>query len=167
MKKYIFLSFTGVLNSDEYYRNLKLKANYNDPKNEIDYVSVELLNRIVDETGAFVVVTSKMRDGYPLPLIESILRDKGFKGVIAGSTPVLNFNHKDAFHIWDMEMIRGCEIDMYLNVNARNTNYQYVIIDNGNDMLLKQKDNLITTDKSVGLTIDNVRDAIKILKSRT
>jgi len=95
--KVIFLDIDGVLNSDKFYeeifRNKREKQlvttngvlRYSYDAGGIDSRCVEWLNKVTDDTGAVIVVTSSWRkDG--LHNIASRLSDAGVKGQVVGIT---------------------------------------------------------------------------------
>ena len=58
--KVIFLDVDGVLNSDEYFNNIKNKET-TDIESEIDINTIVDLKKAIDETGASVVLSSSWR----------------------------------------------------------------------------------------------------------
>ena len=154
MKKYIFLDMDGVITSLEYQYKI-------DPK------CVENLEKILDRTGAKLIITSSWRkstteetveyfkkEGFPLTQFIEGVTIRGYKYV------------KD-----NLCIPRGIEIDYFLKTNIEfgkilGKDYQYVILDDDSDMLLKQKDHFIHTDTYKGLTVEDAENAIKILNNK-
>ena len=60
INKYLFLDVDGVLNSVSWYRE-EWNKNHVYPQGDFDPKCVELVNRIVEETGCKVVVSSSWR----------------------------------------------------------------------------------------------------------
>ena len=60
INKYLFLDVDGVLNSVSWYRE-EWNKNHAYPQGDFDPKCVELVNRIVEETGCKVVVSSSWR----------------------------------------------------------------------------------------------------------
>lgn len=158
MDKYIFLDIDGVLNSEQYYLEKSQYERWEEFRDKldnhiawgvcnIDPKAVKLLNRLVSETNAKIVVSSSWRGDYALQTIFSLA---GIIEPIYGETPRSNFG-------W-----RGAEIGTWLK--ERREPYKYVILDDDDcDMLDTQRNNFIHTDWTVGLTEENVNEAIKIL----
>lgn len=157
MDKYIFLDIDGVLNSEQYYIEKPWPQRFEELKDKldehiafgiahIDPKAVKLLNRLVEETNAKIVVSSSWRGDYALQTIFSLA---GIAEPIYGETP-------RSEHRW-----RGAEIETWLE--ERQEPYKYVILDDDSDMLDTQRNNFIHTDWKVGLTEENVSKAIRIL----
>lgn len=157
MNKFIFLDIDGVLNSEQYYiekseserlRELKLEGVIAYGLANIDSKAVSLLNKITDETGAKIVISSCWRGA---PSLYTILKLAGITSPIYGETPRLE-------NRW-----RGMEINKWLE--GIKEPYKYVIIDDDNDMLESQLNNFVQTDGKIGLTEENVNEAIKMLNN--
>ena len=159
MDKFVFLDIDGVLNSEQYYLEKPWPQRFEELKDKldehiafgiahIDPKAVKLLNRLVTETKAKIVVSSSWRGDYALQTIFALV---GITEPIYGETPRLE------------SRFRGEEIDKWLK--ERQEPYKYVILDNDSDMLGTQRNNFIHTDWKVGLTEENVNEAIKILSN--
>lgn len=160
--KIIFLDFDGVLNNELFYRyRLKIGTeNYPPyPLCEIDKDCIDVLNYVIEKTGAKVVVSSTWRHGRTIEELQHILNFFEFKDEIIDKTP--SFNHSDC--------VRGNEISKWIEVNqellgeSSNQFENYVILDDDNDMLYVQKDNYLQVDRWVGLTYPLGTKAIRIL----
>ena len=137
--KVIFLDIDGVLN------NLK--------RVDIDPTRVEVFNKIIAATGAKVVISSTWRLVITLDKIRLALEVAGFKGEVVGYTKSL-----------DVDSSRGCEIQEWL---SRHTDIRnYVILDDDTDMLLDQKDNFVHINSGIGIAMDHVEQAIRILNNQ-
>lgn len=156
-EKFIFLDIDGVLNSEQYYIEKPWPQRFEELKDKldehiafgishIDPKAVKLLNRLVEETNAKIVVSSSWRGDYALQTIFSLA---GIIEPIYGETPRLE------------SRFRGEEIDKWLK--EKQEPYKYVILDDNSDMLDTQSNNFIRTDWRAGLTEENVNKAIKIL----
>src|SRR3954470_14695500 len=90
MMKTIFLDIDGVLNSVRFYRERKLRGKRREvDSDEICPLHVAQLNRILEATGAQVVLSSTWRKFTPLPEMAEILRSKGcVLKEFSGATPV-------------------------------------------------------------------------------
>ena len=155
--KVIFLDFDGVITSKNGY--------------SLDPEKMELVKRICDETGAYIVVSSSWRrftledtiksitevcDSLPVPFLipERIIgvtpRMYAFKYV----NPYVN--PKEHFIV-----PRGYEIERYLEEHKDIE--KYVIIDDVDDMLLCQKPFFIKINSKSGISKKNVEKAVKLL----
>lgn len=160
--KIIFLDFDGVLNHEIFYKKRYDDGLENYPKyplSEIDPASIAVLNYIIKETGAKVVVSSTWRLGRTASQLQYILEEIGFQGEIIDITPSLSGE----------DYIRGNEILKWIkkNKNLLGEDYHqyenYVILDDDCDMLYIQKDNFLQVDRWVGLTMPLAARAIRIL----
>lgn len=158
MNKYIFLDIDGVLNSAEYYLEKPVNVRIKELEGtvpdthiavclaSIDSSKVKLLNKLIDETKARIVISSSWRGDSALQYVFS---KAGIEGLIYGETPRLPNES------------RGKEVRKWLETER--WPYRYVIIDDDMDMLDSQLDHFVQTDWKVGLTEENVIKAIKIL----
>ena len=175
--KVLFLDIDGVLNSDNWfgYRLYCIKNNMynrvlnfidtNDENTEhkltmIDDRAIANLNRIVEETGCKVVLSSSWRSSGESENVftQYILKLKGFKYELYDVTP----------RLWDKEFgtQRGEEIQLWMNKESEKHEIEsYVILDDDSDMLPEQMNNFIHVDSNIGLTYKDVCKAIKILNS--
>ena len=184
--KVLFLDIDGVLNSENWFGYVQYCINndmYNrvlnfvDIDNEhkykyidderikrklnmIDDRAIANLNRIVEETGCKVVLSSSWRSSRESDnaLTEYILKLKGFKYELYGVTP----------RIWAKEFgtQRGEEIQVWMDKESeKNEIESFVILDDDSDMLPEQMGNFIHVDGQVGLVDKDVFKAIEILNS--
>ena len=175
--KVLFLDIDGVLNSDNWfgYRLYCIKNNMydrvlnfidtNDENTEhkltmIDDRAVANLNRIVEETGCKIVLSSSWRSSRESENVftQYILKLKGFKYELYSVTP----------RLWHKEFgtQRGEEIQLWINKESENNEIEsYVILDDDSDMLPEQMNNFIHIDTNIGLAYSDVCKAIKILNS--
>jgi hypothetical protein len=154
--KVIFLDIDGVLNVIPQEHD-KWGAHFH--KHFVDN-----LKRIIDVTGAKIVITSTWRMGNGLPGMIEMWKERELPGEVVGVTP--NFMWKTG-----STLQRGKEIDAYLEENPEITNY--VIIDDDSDMEPHQLENFVMTSGNVdhsdcvdigyGLTKECSEWAIKIL----
>lgn len=166
MNKYLFLDIDGVLNHDVWFNSPSYKNNQaNWQVSMFDPTCVERVNRILQETGAKLVVSSSWRDMKDLPEI--------FAGVGLPTefdiTPYAEVIYPDAFPITDffsdetdVRYWRGSEIKWYLDHNAKE-DYTYCILDDDCDMLDEQLEYFVSTSNPKGLTDKLTDKAIEIL----
>lgn len=171
--KIIFLDIDGVLNSTEYFRNAPDSYLFSDPEinldnyqtrvqewsKDIDEKAVKVLNKIIEKTGAKIVLSSAWRNSR-WEEIEDILNLKGFEYLpLLDRTPTLD---------WDSS-VRGNEILFWIKHNAQyvqEPHYKYknyLILDDSTDMLLWQKDNFHYIDGEIGLQESDIEPCIMIL----
>lgn len=151
--KVIFLDIDGVLNHQKHYEWLLLtdeptpmQRTY--PYTEINPGSCRLLNEIIQETGAKIVVSSSWRlDGEAR--LNSLFKYFGLPRIY-DITPCLNTD-------------RGIEIGAWLAAHPEVTHY--VILDDDEDMNAEQMPFFIKTNPyEDGLNEDVKERAIQILK---
>lgn len=130
--KIIFLDIDGVLNvypqgRDEYGAKFHPHFETN-------------LKRIIDETGAKIVVSSTWRAS-GLQNMQDMWRDRGLAGEVIDITPSFR-NTRENF-------IRGEEIDAWLEkANDHYNITRYCIIDDDTDFLLYQMPNFVRTSQN-------------------
>ena len=174
--KVLFLDIDGVLNSENWfaYRIYCVKNNMvnilmnfvdTDDRNikhkltMLDDRAIANLNRIIEETGCKVVLSSSWRSCVEdeNTLTEYLLKLKGFKYELYDVTPRLWFN--------DFSIRRGEEIQLWMDKESeKNEIESFVILDDVDFyMLPEQMNNFIHIDGQVGLTDRDVVAAIEIL----
>lgn len=142
--KYLFLDIDGVLNSQKFL-STTLGTPY--PLDQFDPIAVERLNRIVEETGCKVVISSSWRDNYGL---ESVFEKVGLNFPIHGKT--------------GYDVCRGKEIANWLKDKKKP--YRYVILDDCDDHIdVYHSGHFIHTSETYGLREKHVKLAIKILNN--
>lgn len=154
--KVIFLDFDGVITTAR-------------SKGKLDKDKMLLLKRIVDATGAKIVISSSWRSLSLEDTISNITDTNDYfvgenpficPEAVVGVTPVMRaFRNSDKKVTFSLP--RGCEINRYLDEHREIDDY--VILDDDSDMLLCQKDNFVQTDGIDGLTEADVERAIEIL----
>ena len=140
------------------------------PKDKYGYAfdprSVANLKKIVDETGADIVISSSWKS-FGLSELEDMWQDRGLPGKLIGITPnsvsdemLLNadLDHMEIFSI------RGMEIKEWLDKHGKKVSH-YVIIDDMDNFLPEQKSHFVLTDPEVGITDEDADKAIKILNA--
>lgn len=172
MKKYVFLDFDGVLNTERYHSVLvNSRETCSDPYGPLfDPVAVGNLRRIVEETEAEVVICSSWKlEG--ADRMAEMWRSRKMPGTLAGCTPeaicgrnLLNVSLDDPDAL-AMLAGKGNEVKEWLGENApRNANgCRYVILDDVPDFLPEQRDWFVQVDPEVGITERDVERAVKLL----
>ena len=163
-KKVIFLDFDGVLNTERWHSQAirgELKDEYG---YRFDPIAVENLSRIIEETGAAIVISSSWKC-MGLATMQKMWKDRQLPGKVIDITPnsvsdefLLNVDLNDM----DLLSIRGQEIKDWLIVKG-GSDCKYVIFDDMNDVLQEQEAHFVWVDPAVGITKENVDQAIRIL----
>ncbi len=144
LDKYILLDIDGVITSDAYTRQCKAEKiqpntfglDWFDPQ------CIKMLRRVIDKTGARIVLSSSWRD-LGIDRLSKVWSDNNLPGELAGTTPEWILMKKDAILEW---------IDIH-------PDEKYVIIDDA-DLRLK---NQVRTNPITGLTAADAELAIQIL----
>jgi hypothetical protein len=136
----IFLDIDGVLNTLLEVKELSLP---------LDRDCVKVLNHVIEQSQAKVVISSIWRLYYKLDEIGVILKRFGFEGQIIGRTPEI----KGA--------VRGEEIKTWLQIYGDAVD-RFVILDDRNDMA-DLKGQLVQTMINEGMTARHGRKALKVL----
>ena len=169
--KLVFLDFDGVLNSSEFaahlYRNNE-SAQDDKGLDLFDPQTIDCMNRIVDATGAKIVVTSSWRY-LGLAKLQELWKERGLHGEIIGMT---------SLHVVDELILeKGLEwLEEEMNgfprseeiahwMKSYNINANYVILDD----LPMPKDlqpHFVQVNPKFGLSDLQVKQAIEILNSK-
>ncbi len=153
MYKCIFLDVDGVLNSEAWHRKTERGPHW--PQDGIDPAALVRLNRILDATGAKIVVSSSWRSR----TIKATREFMGFMGIsrkIIGITPRLPCT--DGFPT------RGDEIHAWLMTHALDhKNPEVFVILDDDDDIDPYRDRLVHCDYHVGLQDEQVEQAIALL----
>ena len=167
MKKILFLDMDGVLNTKWWYTQM----DRNTPKDQYGYAfdpkTVANLKRIVEETGADIVISSSWKC-MGLSQMEDMWEERNLPGKIIGITPnsvsdemLLNadIDSIELFHI------RGEEIKEWLAMHGKRIS-NYAIIDDMDNMLPEQQSHFVHTNPEVGITENDADRIITILKTK-
>lgn len=153
--KILFLDIDGVLNSHAFWKRCGELGIL--PDDKVDPLAVERLNRLTDETGAKIVVSSTWRLPYVwsrnLNSLIVRLQKLGIKGEIIGMTP----DHRKIFG-------RGAEIQSWM-LQARQDGIEidsFAIVDDDSDMD-NLMDYLVQTSMTDGLQEVHVQAIIEML----
>jgi hypothetical protein len=109
---------------------------------------VERLNRLVEVTGAEVIITSSWRAQLTLEKILAEMRAVGFRHELGGETPIL------------LGQPRGVEIRAFLEQAGV---VPFVILDDEIDMDAELRKQLVLVDDAVGLQEADVDEALTVL----
>lgn len=170
--KVIFLDVDGVLNSPrsmiawhEEYKGMWHRSESRDEKshlarNHIDPITVKLLNRVTEGSGAKYVISSTHRKHIPDHLgtgrdmqeMKKYFAMFGLTGDVIGYTPVHGRGH------------RGSEIDHWLQENNHWAKVErFAIIDDDSDMLEHQKPFFVQTSQEDGFLYSHFNLLCKVL----
>lgn len=177
--KIIFLDIDGVLNV--------IGQGYDEYGQGFHPHLVENLKRIIDETGAKIVISSSWRKS-GLKQMQDMWKHRALPGEVIDTTPSLYlqrggsiqfYNNKLEQHptpkISGYSIPRGCEIQYWLNSESEThlIDDGYVILDDDTDMLITQERNFVQcsgnfdhedcVDAGYGLTKKCADKAIAIL----
>ncbi len=174
MKKYIFLDFDGVLNSENNFSKLQQQGlPFADMYGYLfDSSAVECLRKIIEQTNAEIVVSSTWRiEG--LQHLQTMWEERNLPGKLHSVTPFCQLPFIDI----DMDIdellekgkiscgSRGTEIAEWLSTKSPRE-YTYVILDDLNDMLPEQKEHFVQIDPKTGITEKNIPEIIEILQTK-
>ncbi len=156
--KLIFLDFDGVLNSKKWFntlnnRHVDDKIILVDTDQMLDPEPVELINQLVEQTGAEVIISSSWRILHTLDSLNQSLKDAGARFKATDVTQRLYTP-------------RGIEIQTYLDYVAGlgGVVEQFVIIDDDSDMEhLRNTKHFIKTIFVYGFTKWHFDEALKVL----
>ena len=187
MRKIIFLDIDGVLNCENGYKNgyCEYKEMIVDSGEKNHYQqfyppSKKLINKLIEETGAQVVISSTWRHS-GIKFMRNVWKEEGMSGEIIDITPDLFMatTRKDIKY----RIPRGCEIDSWLKESSlrvvkwskekleeymvESDIENYIIIDDDSDMLYKQKDHFVhvlpSPRNKEGFNEENYEQAVGIL----
>lgn len=161
--KVIFLDFDGVLNV--------IEQGHDDFGGIFHPEFVENLGRIIDETGAKLVISSTWRH-MGMERLHRMWKQRQYPGEIIGITPDLRWGTpEERLEPGESNYVRGDEIQAILDQYYQITNY--VILDDDTDMLKSQRMNFVQTSANInhpdcidigyGLTKECTNRAIRIL----
>ena len=158
LRKIIFLDIDGVLNCEDAYKSGECKyVEFTSENGGKDHYqgfcrrSKDLLNRLIDETGAEIVISSTWRRS-GIEFMKKVWELEGMSGEIIGLTTSLRNselsiprgleidhflkNDLDFYHInWD----QGIQMDRMEKSGIGN----YIIIDDDSDMLYGQRNHFV------------------------
>lgn len=167
--KILFLDIDGVLNS---IRSVIAFANPErgslsfslDPRFDVQFtqeyfkldpIAVLLTKRVIEETGAKIVISSTWRIGSCVEHFHKMFACYGWDttDIIIDMTPRCG-------------KIRGHEIAAWLENNNHLDITNYVIVDDNSDFLPEQKPHLVQTNMNIGFSHITYEQCIKILNDK-
>lgn len=153
--KVIFLDIDGVLNS--------WSTNY-----KITIQKLQLLNKIIENTDAKIVISSSWRVGSKDVndfLDKNFSKKRTFRLDNPNQELIDNIFYKNTIALTDtFGPNRGYEIERWLD--SHDNIESYVILDDDSDMLDSQLENFVQTDTYFGITEREVQLAILILNGK-
>ena len=183
--KFIFLDIDGVLNTDDFIEKSVQQTGwggtFSDPMDHLDPSKIAILNRVVTETNADIVLSTAWRTKLGAAKTADVLLDAGLNARIVGATP-------DRFEVtrkMSMHIPRWIEIHHFLEHTTRKFS-NFVIVDDRDDaggncvqtattrgyrlkvvptLFFPMRDNFIKTDPLVGLTDADADKMIEILNT--
>lgn len=165
--KAIFLDMDGVVNYTQWYISDRNPGNLNGQEGDIDPECVKRILRIVNETGAKIVISSDWRISWEgtrmrlerMGLTRDIVIDKTPELIwtMVSRHDYMNGNYDED----DYKYSRGREIDMWLEAHPECTNY--CIIDDRMDFTEEQQPHFVHVNSYCGITDDDADIAIMTL----
>lgn len=157
--KLVFLDFDGCLNSKAFFRNNSAHKTISSSEivnlsNNLDPQKVVLINTLVEETKAQIVISSSWRTFMSIDDMNVALKSRGATFTAIGSTPhIINIGKSTR---------RYYEIKEYLNELKEQPSH-FVIIDDSNDEVWDWKDLfpfLVETSFEVGFTEEHLKECV-------
>lgn len=166
MSKVIFLDIDGVLNTErQHYHCVEAGLTYADNFGyAFDPVAVANLKRIVDETGADIVISSSWKF-WGLSTMQKLWVNRELPGKLIDVTP--NNVSDEMLLSVDLDLMelpagKGSEIKEWLETEGQQVTH-YAILDDLPDMLPEQQSHFVQTDPRIGITEDDADRVISIL----
>jgi hypothetical protein len=167
--KIIFLDIDGVLVNDWSLSTEMIDVNDTDGRirrcHRFSGSCVDLLNHIIDSTGAKIVVSSTWRMCFnSFQTLVDYMKDQGIKGEVIGRTPTPDEYARVRAHVSSLWLAvpRGNEIQMWLDEHKDLNVEKFVILDDNSDME-HLSHRLVQTDFDAGLTERKANYAISKL----
>jgi hypothetical protein len=163
----IFLDCDGVLNSHTFFASAEQRQDAAEGglsfgEAQIDPSALALLDRLVEQTGAQIVISSSWRHIWNWQEIARMFERRGMENwdFVIDQTPTSQTDH------------RGTEVQEWLDMGRErqvvDDNFEpvtsWVIIDDTDEFDATQRQNFVRTNAKVGLTQADVQRAAQILK---
>ena len=164
MRKVIFLDLDGVLNTARWHRQADQQSLQDEYGYRFDPAAVANLKKIVDDTGAEIVISSSWKY-MGLTKLKKMWKERMLPGKLIDVTPN-SVGDKFLLHAdldsMDLLSIRGKEIKEWLMLHGRDVSH-YAILDDMNDIQQEQEPYFVWIDPEVGITNGNVMQVVMIL----
>lgn len=147
--KLIFLDIDGTINNSSCWGVRPIE-------NRFAPECIAALNKITEETGADIVVSSTWRSSFEFDKLIDMLKSNNVKGNIIGQTPPTRSS----------DSCRGDEISEWLHSASNKLGKRiehFVILDDNSDMD-PIMDHLVQCDSHIGLTEELANKAIEMLR---
>jgi hypothetical protein len=168
MDRYVFLDIDGVVATFRMANKIRW---------DLNPICQNYLGKIIEETGAKLVITSSWRMKN-VEKTKELLEQKGFRycsSIVGVTIRAKNFLKPDSR--LTIPMPQGIEVKHYINELVRfqstpfrefelGVDYNYVILDDNDDMLLEQANHFVCIDCITGLTEQTAQMAIEILMKK-
>ena len=175
MAKYIFLDFDGVLNTENYQKQLKESGSIATDRYGFlfDPAAVANLKTIIDNTGAKVCVTSSWAIEIGADNLPVFWKARQMPGTLAGTTAGIPVGMDVMFDMEDFDPYkllegglgaRGSEVKAFLERKGA-AKSPYVILDDTTDFCKDQQSHFIQIDPRMGITTEDTERAIEILNN--
>ena len=166
MSSILFLDIDGVLNTERQHDHCVNEGIV--PVDNFGYAfdpeAVANLKRIVNETGADIVISSSWKL-WGLDAMQRMWTRRGLPGKVIDITPNTESDEMlisiDLSYM-DIPAIKGSEIKEWLSSNGQQVP-QYAILDDLPDLLPEQESHFVQTDPRIGITEDDAEQVISIL----
>lgn len=129
-----------------------------------DPVAVANLKKVVDETGADIVISSSWKF-WGFSTMQKLWASRDLPGKVLDVTPnnvsdelLLNVD----LSLMDMLAGKGSEIKEWLSTSGKDVTH-YAILDDVQDMLPEQESHFVQTDPRIGITKEDANQVIEIL----
>lgn len=173
MKKYIFLDFDGVLNTENYQAQLRAdgKPGWDDYGMLFDPAAVANLKRILDAAPEVRIVVESSWKVRGLDELRLMWAERGLPGALYDVTPTIFCEELLTADLSDPDSIRkveglakGKEIRAWLRRHAV-PECRYVILDDMAEFEGDLREHAIQTDPRVGITKSDAMVVVTFLKS--
>jgi hypothetical protein len=166
MRKIIFLDIDGVLNTERWHCQTASNELQDEYGYKFDPVAVNNLSKIIEETGADIVISSSWKF-MGLSKMRKMWKDRKLPGKIIDITPNYMSDElllNDESGSTDYLYIKGVEVKGWLALHGDDVS-RYVIIDDIDDFLPEQQFHFVQTDPEVGITNDDVKKVVHLLNT--
>ena len=165
-RKVIFLDIDGVLNTERHYEYCCKNRITSDERfgYPFDPEVIGNLKKIIDETGAEIVISSSWKF-WGLSTMIDLWKGRNLPGKVIGITPqAMSDEMLMNADLTEMEMLplKGSEIKGWLSEHRRSV-AQYAILDDVNDMRPEQQSHFVQINPVVGITEQDAEEVIAIL----